>query len=85
MKCETEGSANHGTDGNADILGKFILKVKYFARVGANTLAEVTGNVMTTAMTSDLACKVNWSGVNDRYRIAETPFAGAIVGDTLIS
>ncbi|KAF8566333.1 hypothetical protein P879_09636 [Paragonimus westermani] len=55
--------------------------VNHLSKLGCKSLSDCIGNLMRTTMTEDLATSVSWRGVNNRFSLASTPFASAIIGE----
>ncbi|CAH8562100.1 unnamed protein product [Dicrocoelium dendriticum] len=53
--------------------------VHYLSNVSGRTISESVRNVMLTCMTNNLVRHVNWRGVHEKYKIANTPFARAVL------
>ncbi|CAH8547281.1 unnamed protein product [Dicrocoelium dendriticum] len=53
--------------------------VHYLSNVSGRTTSESVRNVMLTCMTNNLVRHVNWRGVHEKYKIANTPFARAVL------
>ncbi|KAF7246774.1 hypothetical protein EG68_09839 [Paragonimus skrjabini miyazakii] len=57
----------------------YLLLVNYLSKLGGKSVSDCIGNLLRSTLTYDLAANVNWRGMNNRFSLASTPFASAIV------